>query len=186
MTNVDWAVDAPEICARLRADEGRVCSTISKRWPRLPVLKADELMTLQARTARSLAGNIALIAAGTGLGEAVLHYIGSTLRAAGQRRRPHRLRRPNRPRNRVRPLSPRAATAAPRSSTCCRVRGLLNLSDFTHLGRRAATPDPGGDAARDAGGRVASTRSPRTCPKCVEALDDVSSPPTARRPAISR
>ena len=41
----------------------------------LPVLKADELMTLQRGQAKP-GGNVALIAAGTGLGEAVLHHIG--------------------------------------------------------------------------------------------------------------
>ena len=78
LTNVPWTVSAAELKRGLTSS-ACICSTISKRWPTaVTVLAGDELAVLQEGT-RVASGNVAVIAAGTGLGEGVLLNIDGRL-----------------------------------------------------------------------------------------------------------
>ena len=85
----------------------------------VPVLNADELAVLQHGIAQS-GGNAAVIAAGTGLGEAMLHNIDGHFVPARVRGRPCGLGRADAPRDRDAATSSRASTAASAWSTSSR------------------------------------------------------------------
>src|SRR5688572_390184 len=74
MTNVTWHVDAAELIRVLGVSHVRLLNDLEAMAYGVPVLDPNELSTLQAGMPRA-AGNIALIAAGTGLGESVLHHV---------------------------------------------------------------------------------------------------------------
>lgn len=75
MTNVPWRVRAAEIAAVTGVSRQRLLNDLEAMAHAVPVLAAQELHTLQAGRPQP-SGNAALIAAGTGLGEAVLHRVG--------------------------------------------------------------------------------------------------------------
>ncbi|HEX6973214.1 MAG TPA: glucokinase, partial [Vicinamibacterales bacterium] len=74
LTNVPWRVDAAEITEELHFDRVRVLNDLEALAYGVTVLAADELVTLQHGVAVP-GGNGAVIAAGTGLGEALLHNV---------------------------------------------------------------------------------------------------------------
>jgi glucokinase len=74
LTNADWGIDGPEIAERLGLDRIELLNDLQAMAYAVPVLNASEVQTLQAGEADQR-GNIALIAAGTGLGEALLHNV---------------------------------------------------------------------------------------------------------------
>lgn len=78
MTNVPWRVRADEMTAATGVARLRLLNDLEAMAYAVPVLTGDELHTLQAGTPRA-DGNAALIAAGTGLGEAILHRVGGRL-----------------------------------------------------------------------------------------------------------
>jgi glucokinase len=74
LTNVRWAVDADEVAARFSFRSLTLLNDLQAMAYAVPVLAPDELAVLQE--GQPVAdGNIALIAAGTGLGEALLHHV---------------------------------------------------------------------------------------------------------------
>ena len=74
MTNVPWVADASRIGERLGNPPVRLLNDLEAMASAVPVLEPDELAVLQGGTAVA-GGNAALIAAGTGLGEALLHNV---------------------------------------------------------------------------------------------------------------
>lgn len=75
LTNVPWVVDATAIETSLRFRSLTLLNDLQAMAYAVPVLEPSELRTIQeGRAARG--GNMALIAAGTGLGEALLHDVG--------------------------------------------------------------------------------------------------------------
>ena len=78
LTNVPWAVDAAEIGQRFSIARVRLLNDLEAMAHSVPVLEPSELAVLQAGRPVST-GNAALIAAGTGLGEALLHNVGGRL-----------------------------------------------------------------------------------------------------------
>jgi glucokinase len=75
LTNVPWRVNASHIAATFGFPRVTLLNDLEAMAYSIPVLRTDELATLQA--GRPVAtGNAALIAAGTGLGEALLHRVG--------------------------------------------------------------------------------------------------------------
>ena len=70
-TNVDWAVDARELQATLQLKRVHLLNDLEAMAYVVPVLRDDELHVLQKGT-RNPTGNGALLAAGTGLGQALL------------------------------------------------------------------------------------------------------------------
>ncbi len=78
MTNVPWRVRLDEMIEATGVARVRLLNDLEAMAWAVPVLRPDELHALQPGTPNP-AGNAALIAAGTGLGEAILHRVGGRL-----------------------------------------------------------------------------------------------------------
>src|SRR5712692_4469545 len=74
LTNVPWKADARRVAARFRFPRVTLLNDLQAMAYSVPVLEPSELHVLQEGTPLA-GGNIALIAAGTGLGEALLHNV---------------------------------------------------------------------------------------------------------------
>jgi glucokinase len=74
LTNVPWRVDARHVATAFGVPRVTLLNDLQAMAYSIPVLQPSELHTLQEGEALR-GGNIALIAAGTGLGEALLHNI---------------------------------------------------------------------------------------------------------------
>jgi glucokinase len=75
LTNVPWRVDAGAVARAFGISRVWLLNDLQAMACAVPVLQEPELYTLQEGTAVG-GGNLALIAAGTGLGEALLHNVG--------------------------------------------------------------------------------------------------------------
>ncbi len=77
MTTLPWVVDAAEIAGRLGIKKaGVINDLVATAWG-VDLLTEEDILTLQEGNPEP--GNAALIAAGTGLGEALLYWDGSSL-----------------------------------------------------------------------------------------------------------
>ncbi len=74
LTNVPWLVDAAEVSEVVGLRRVQLLNDLQAMAYSVSVLEPDELATLQQGVAQP-GGNAAVIAAGTGLGEALLHNI---------------------------------------------------------------------------------------------------------------
>jgi glucokinase len=74
LTNVPWLVDAESVAAALGLKHAEVINDLEALAYAVPVLEPSELAMLQQGIAQPL-GNAAVIAAGTGLGIAMLHNV---------------------------------------------------------------------------------------------------------------
>jgi len=74
LTNVPWAVEAVDIAEAFSIPSVTLLNDLHAMAYAVPVLSSDELLSLQQGRALP-GGNAALIAAGTGLGEALLHWV---------------------------------------------------------------------------------------------------------------
>jgi len=74
-TNLAWVVDARDLARELRLAHVALLNDLEASAHGLPALRTDETVVLQ-EGAPAAAGNQALIAAGTGLGEAALYWDG--------------------------------------------------------------------------------------------------------------
>ena len=79
LTNIPWDITASEIAARLGTARVQVFNDLEAMANSVDVLTPDELGILQQGDARA-DGNAAIIAAGTGLGQALLHRVNGRLR----------------------------------------------------------------------------------------------------------
>lgn len=75
MTNVAWRVDAAELAGTFGFPRIRLLNDLEAMAYSVPVLAGTELHTLQAGVPLATS-NMGIIAAGTGLGAALLHYVG--------------------------------------------------------------------------------------------------------------
>ena len=78
LTNVPWLVAADEVARQLAIGRVRLLNDVEATARAVPLLTGDQLAVLQ-RGEPDPHGNAALIAAGTGLGEALLHRVGNRL-----------------------------------------------------------------------------------------------------------
>jgi glucokinase len=78
LTNVPWRVRAADVAASVGVSDVRLLNDLEAMAHAVPVLTADELHTLQPGRPDPQ-GNAALIAAGTGLGAAILHRVGDRM-----------------------------------------------------------------------------------------------------------
>ena len=78
LTNIDWNVSAAEIADRVGTQRVALLNDLEAMAYSVNVLEGNELVTLQHGMPRTN-GNAAVIAAGTGLGQAYLHYIDGRL-----------------------------------------------------------------------------------------------------------
>jgi glucokinase len=74
LTNVPWLVDGAQVSATAGLRHVHILNDLQSMAYAVPVLEGDELAILQHGVAQPN-GNAAVIAAGTGLGEALLHNI---------------------------------------------------------------------------------------------------------------
>ncbi|PYR28373.1 MAG: hypothetical protein DMF92_14320 [Acidobacteria bacterium] len=74
LTNVPWRVDARRVATKFKLRHVSLLNDLHAMAYSVPVLRAAEVHVLQQGRAVA-GGNRALIAAGTGLGEALLHYV---------------------------------------------------------------------------------------------------------------
>lgn len=75
LVNAPWVADIEIVRARLGHCPAKLLNDLEAMASAIPVLEPDELAVLQAGIPQP-EGNAALIAAGTGLGEALLHCVG--------------------------------------------------------------------------------------------------------------
>jgi glucokinase len=74
LTNVPWLVDARRVATKFKLRHVSLLNDLQAMAYSVPMLRAAEMHVLQQGRAVA-GGNRALIAAGTGLGEALLHYV---------------------------------------------------------------------------------------------------------------
>jgi glucokinase len=79
LTNIVWDISAEEISARLGVGRVRLLNDLEAMATSVDVLSSDEVALLQEGVPRA-DGNAAVIAAGTGTGQAYLHRVGGRLR----------------------------------------------------------------------------------------------------------
>src|SRR5205085_2506895 len=75
LTNVPWHIDAMTVARTFNIRRVRLVNDLEALAYSVPVLHGDEVHTLQ-KGEPLRGGNMALIAAGTGLGQALLHFVG--------------------------------------------------------------------------------------------------------------
>lgn len=164
MTNVEWRVDSAELVARFQFPHVRLLNDLEAMAYAVPVLDGDELTPLQAG-ARQRDGNIGLVAAGTGLGGALLHRVGSRyIPVASEIGHSDFAARTDRELELVRFLRARHGRCEIEHVLCG--PGLVNLAEFTHQ-RNSCDAITHVDAAAE----VSKSALDRSCPCCVEALD---------------
>jgi glucokinase len=167
MTNVDWRVDAAEISSALPKSHVRLLNDLEAMAYAVPVLAGQELRTLQPG-ARQAEGNIAVIAAGTGLGGAVLHrHEGRYLPVASEVGHADFAARTDRELEFVRFVRARYGRAE--IEHVLSGPGLVNLAEFTHAGTSCNALAGAGHS--DVPAEVSTKALSKTCACCVEALD---------------
>lgn len=165
LTNVPWHVDARELAKSSGIGRVTLLNDLQAMAYAVPVLDPAELHVLQEGSPVA-DGNMALIAAGTGLGEALLHHVGGRFVpspsegghadfAARTEREVAVLR------NLVRQYG-RAEVEQVVSGP-----GLVNLHRVTHTGPCAAVTDT---SDRDAPAAITTAALERRCAGCTEAL----------------
>ena len=167
LTNVPWAADAREIRERFGMASVHLLNDMEAMGWAVPRLAAHELAVVHAG-APAAGGNAALIAPGTGLGEAGLYRVGGRLipmpseggHADFAARTP-------------REIEFAAAFAAERGRVSLEDvvsgPGLVNLHAFTHRGA-ACAGDPLPDDPRDRPAAVTAGALGGACAACAEAL----------------
>ena len=78
LTNIVWDISADEIGARIGCTRVRLLNDLEAMANSVDVLVNEEILVLQEGVART-DGNAAVIAAGTGMGQAYLHRVGGRL-----------------------------------------------------------------------------------------------------------
>ena len=165
LTNVPWRFDADEISRRCGIARVAVLNDLVVMAHAVPYLGADELHTLQKGTPDST-GNIAVIAAGTGLGQALLHNVaGRYIPSPGEGGHADFAARTEQEVSVLRDLTARFGRAS--VEHVLSGRGLENIHRVTHQGNCLATdgPDPPDAPA------ISAAALSRSCPGCVEALE---------------
>ena len=168
LTNVPWSIDSAALARRFGIGRMALLNDLEAMAYSVSTLQPDELVTLQEGEPLG-AGNAALIAAGTGLGEAFLHNIGGRFVAAASEaghvdfpaRTPREL-------SLVRALS----------DTLGRVRledvlsgpGLVNIHRVVHDVTACPVVDAGANAEQ-LPAQITASALERRCPACVDTLD---------------
>ena len=165
LTNVRFAIDAVAIQSSCRIPRVVLLNDLAAMAWSVRALRADELHTLQAGTAKE-GGNLALIAAGTGLGQASLPSIdGINIPCASEAGHADWAPRTERDIAVLRFLVARYGRAE--VEYVISGLGLANLHRAMHEGRCDAGVDPGDSDAPAALTRAALEKR---CASCVEAL----------------
>jgi glucokinase len=167
LTNVPWTVRADEVAERCAIPRVSLLNDLEAMATAVPFLSADELTVLQEGEPLP-SGNAAVIAAGTGLGEAMLHNVdGRFIAAASEGGHADFAPRTAREIELLRELM--AIYGRADWEHVISGPGLVNLYRFTHTGHCAlvdATVDE-----RDLPARISAAGLAGRCAACREALD---------------
>jgi glucokinase len=166
LTNVPFRVDAREVARLLSIRNVSLLNDLQAMAYAVPVLHDAEVHVLQRGEAVA-GGNVALIAAGTGLGEALLHNVGGRLiPSPSEGGHADFSARTEREIAVLRDLTKRFGRVE--VERVVSGRGLSNIHRVTHRGRCAAGIDPDDlDSPAD----ISSAALDRRCDGCVEAFD---------------
>jgi glucokinase len=167
LTNVPWVVDASAVASRFNVPNVTLLNDLQAMAYSVAVLEPGELAVVQPGRAEPT-GNAALIAAGTGLGEALLHRVGGRFIPS--------------------PTEGGHADFAPRTPDEVALLGhltarfgradyehvisgpgLVNIHRFTHPAGCAACGVEAGQNAAPSG--ISAAALGRHCPDCVRALE---------------
>ncbi len=166
LTNVPWRVEANGVGSAFGIDRVDLLNDLEAMAWSIPVLNEREVHVLQEGEALR-GGNIALIAAGTGLGEALLHWVdGRFVPSASEGGHADFPARTRGEMARLRDLTSRYGRAD--AEHVVSGRGFANLFRVAHHDacRAGITPD-----APDAPALISSAALDRRCPGCMETLD---------------
>ncbi len=167
MTNVPWRVSTAEIAAASGVADVRLLNDLEAMAHAVPVLHAEELHTLQAGRA-SHTGNAALIAAGTGLGEAILHRVEGRMRPVpSEAGHSDFAARTDEELDLVRAI--RAQVGRVDVERVVSGIGLVHIATHRHGADRC--PVSGVFGERDGVARVAQAAAAGTCPHCTAVMD---------------
>ena len=165
LTNVPWRVDRRAIAKAFAIPHVSLLNDVQAMAYAVPLLQEPELHTLQRGEA--LGGNLALIAAGTGLGEALLHNVNDRfIPSPCEAGHADFAARTEREITVLRGLVQRFGRASVEQVVSG--RGLVNLHRATHDGPCLAIDHGEGPAAPAAISRAALERR---CRGCMDALD---------------
>jgi glucokinase len=167
LTNVPWRVDARQVATAFSLRRVTLLNDLEAMAYAVPVLEESEVRVLQKGEALR-GGNIALIAAGTGLGEALLHNAdGRFMPSPSEAGHADFAARTEREIRLVRDLTARYGRADVEHVVSG--RGLVNLHRVTHEQQPCLAAidldDPDAPAA------MTAAAFEHRCPGCVEALD---------------
>jgi glucokinase len=172
LTNVPWTADVSVVGERFGGCPTLLLNDLEAMGSSIPVLEPDELATLQAGIAVPT-GNGALIAAGTGLGEALLHNIGGRfMPAASEGGHADFAARTRREMALVEELSRIHGRVS--NERVISGHGLVNLFRFTHGTQdlKSACRIVRGDADPvEIPAQITASALDRRCEQCVEAVD---------------
>ena len=164
LTNVRWRVDGDEIAGRFGISRVSILNDLEALAHSVPVLDRSELHTLQEGRLRR-DGNIAVIAAGTGLGEALLHRVdGRYLPSPGEGGHADFAPRREREIALLRELTARFGRAS--VEHVLSGPGLQNIYRLTHRDACAGGLDDAPPAAA-----ISAAALEKRCPACIEALE---------------
>jgi glucokinase len=166
MTNVSWEISAAAIASHLGTTRVDLMNDLEAMANSVEVLTADELAVLQDGVARR-DGNAAVIAAGTGLGQAYLHRVDGRLRPVpSEGGHADYAARTDREIELVRMLRDRFGRAEVEQVVSG--PGLINLHRLTHRGGECEML-AGADEA-EAPARISQAGLGGRCQHCAEAL----------------
>jgi glucokinase len=166
LTNVPWRVDARRVAAVFSLHRVNLLNDLQAMAYAVPVLREAEVHVLQEGEPLR-GGNIALIAAGTGLGEALLHYVdGRFIPSPTEAGHADFSARTEREIALVRELTPRFGRVD--VERVVSGHGLINVHSVTHrqpCSAKINIDDPDAPAA------ISLAAVERRCASCMEALD---------------
>lgn len=166
LTNVPWDISAASVTARFGATRVCLLNDLEAMGHSVEVLDGDDFTTLQDGLPASRA-NAALIAAGTGLGEALLHRMnGRLVPIPSEGGHADFGARTDRELELVRMLRERYGRASVEHVVSG--RGLLNLHAFTHRGGECMATDSVSDEEKPA--HISAAAMTGRCQGCVEAM----------------
>ncbi len=168
LTNVPWLADLSVVADRFDGRPAQLLNDLEAMAHAVPVLEPDELAVLQEGIAVPT-GNAALIAAGTGLGEALLHNVhGRFLPSASEGGHADFAARTPRELAMVAELT--KVYGRVDNERIVSGPGLVNLFRFTHGPHECPTVDARMDPT-ELPAAVSTSALDGHCPQCAEALD---------------
>jgi len=166
LTNVKWRIEARPLAVSFGWARVRLLNDLQAMACAVPVLTDAEVHVVQQGEALR-GGNIALIAAGTGLGEALLHNVnGRFIPSATEAGHADFAARNDREVELMRDLTSRFGRAE--VEHVLSGRGLANVHRVIHRGPCDAGIDP---EQADAPAAISTAALEQRCPGCVEALE---------------